>query len=160
MWEHCQWWLNQITDSFSLSSPLWTCTLAGESTSRNVSFLIPHSPRTLSVLTLHIHVTTCVFTNSSSPQDFSFDYPPVVEHTASSSIFPYLQANGITFSANQVRSLPCHPTNKAKTTYHNLTTCLQRPLFQSDSICYILTLPEAQTFNFWKGPLRQRRAGE
>ena len=69
MWEHCRWWLNQITDSVSLSSPLWTCIVADESTNSNVSFLFPHSPRTLSVLTFHIHVTTCVFTNSFSPQD-------------------------------------------------------------------------------------------
>ena len=69
MWEHCRWWLNQLTDSVSLSLPLWTCIVADESTNSNVSFLIPHSPRTLLVLTFHIHVTTCVFTNSSSPQD-------------------------------------------------------------------------------------------
>ena len=28
-WEHCRWWLIQILNSVSLSSPLWTCIVAG-----------------------------------------------------------------------------------------------------------------------------------
>ena len=54
--------------SFLTSLDLNSCS-AGESTSRNVSFLILHSPLTLSVLTFHIHVTICVFNNSFCAQD-------------------------------------------------------------------------------------------
>ena len=39
--EHCRWWLIQISNSVSLSSPLWTCIVAGETTSSRVS---THSP--------------------------------------------------------------------------------------------------------------------
>ena len=55
----------------------------------------------------------------------------------------------------QITAMPHHQ----KRLNHDLTTYPQQPIFLSYSICYILTLPEAQTFNFWKGPLR-RRAGE
>ena len=36
-WEHCRWGLIQILNSISLSSPLWTCIVAGESTNSSVS---------------------------------------------------------------------------------------------------------------------------
>ena len=156
MWEHCRWWLNQITDSVSLSFPLWTCIVADETTNSNVSFLFPHSPRTLSVFTFHIHVTTCVFTNTSSPQDCLLWLP-----SSSSSTHSFQLYKQTVSPSQQTRSDHCHatPQTKQKRLNHFLTTYLQRPLFLSYSICYILTLPEAQTFYFWKGPLR-RRAGE
>ena len=36
-WEHCRWWLIQTLNSVFLSSPLWTCIVAGESTSSSAS---------------------------------------------------------------------------------------------------------------------------
>ena len=87
------------------------------------------------------------------PRIVSFDYPPVVvQHTVSS----YTSKRYHLLSKpGQITAMPHHQ----KRLNHDLTTYLQQPLFQSNSICYILILPEARTFNFWKGPLR-RRAGE
>ena len=36
-WEHCRWWLNQITDSLSLFNFLWTCIAAGDQASSSES---------------------------------------------------------------------------------------------------------------------------
>ena len=112
MWEHCRWWLNQMTDSVSLSFPLWTCIVADESTNSNVSFLFPHSPRTLSVLTFHIHVTVSPLVFLLTPlvlRIVSFDYPPVVvQHTVSS----YTSKRYHLSKPGQITAMPHHQQSK------------------------------------------------
>ena len=111
MWEHCRWWLIQTLNSVFLSSPLWTCIVAGESTNSDVSFLIPHSPRTLSVFTFHIHVTTYMFLLTPLvPRIVSFDYPPVVvQHTVSSYTSKRYH---ILSKPGQITAMPHHKQSK------------------------------------------------